>query len=300
MKAYLVASLVAIVLSASAVAPSGAVEPSGAPAQPSQQPSGTSQQGPGGTSPQGYGGTSPQGYGGMPPQGYGGMPPQEYGGMPPQGYGGMPPQGYGGMPPQGYGGMPSQEYGGMPPQGYGGMPPQGYGGMPPQGYGGTPPQGYGGMPPWGPGGTQWMERSASANGALLDARLAGMKAGLKLTPDQEKLWGPFEAAARDAGKARIEAMQNMRRTMQMRESASLSPVDRLEAKAERMAKRASELKAIADATKPLFDSLDPTQKDDFEMLARAMFAPGPGPGGMARGPWRGDRGAEFDGPEDSQ
>ncbi len=236
MKAYLVASLVAIVLSASAVAPSGAVEPSGAPAQPSQEPSGTSQQGPGGT--------SPQGYGGMSPQGYGGMPPQEYGGM--------------------------------------------------------PPQGYGGMPPWGPGGTQWMERSASANGALLDARLAGMKAGLKLTPDQEKLWGPFEAAVRDAGKARIEAMQNMRRMMQLRESASLSPVDRLEAKAERMAKRASELKAIADATKPLFDSLDPTQKDDFEMLARAMFAPGPGPGGMARGPWRGDRGAEFDGPEDSQ
>ena len=32
---------------------------------------------------------------------------------------------------------------------------------------------------------------------MLDARLAGLKAGLRLTPDQEKLWGPFEAAVRD-------------------------------------------------------------------------------------------------------
>ena len=308
MKAYLVAPLVAIVLSASAVAPSGAVEPSGAPAQPPQEPSGTKPQGPGGTSPQGYGEMPPQGYGEMPPQGYGGMPPQGYGGMPPQGYGGMPPQGYGGMPPQGYGGMPPQGYGGMPPQGYGGMPPQGYGGMPPQGYGGMPPQGYGGMPPQGYGGMPpqgygempWMQRAAAADEAVLDAKLAGMKAGLKLTPDQEKLWGPFEAAARNTGKARIEAMQNMQRMMQMRESASLSPVDRLEARADRMAKRASELKAIAEAAKPLFDSLDSTQKSNFELLARVMFAPAPGPGAMATGPWRGDQGEEFDGPEDSQ
>jgi LTXXQ motif family protein len=251
MKAYLVAPLVAIVLSASSVAPSGAVEPSGAPAQPSQEPSGTPQQGPGGTSPQGYGEMPPQGYGGMPPQGYGGMPPQGYGEMPPQGYGGMPPQGYGGMPPQGYGGM------------------------------------------------QWMQRAAAADEAVLDAKLCGMKAGLKLTPDQEKLWGPFEAAVRNAGKARIEAVQNMQRMM-MRESASLSPVDRLEARADRIAKRASELKAIADAAKPLFGSLDSTQKSNFELLARAMFAPAPGHGAMATGPWRGDQGEEFDGPEDSQ
>ena len=52
-----------------------------------------------------------------------------------------------------------------------------------------------------------MQRSAAADEALLDARLAGMKAGLKLTPDQEKLWGPFEAAVRDASKAHMEAMQ---------------------------------------------------------------------------------------------
>ncbi len=121
-----------------------------------------------------------------------------------------------------------------------------------------------------------------------------MKAGLKLTPDQEKLWGPFEAAVRDASKTRIEAIQTMQGIIQMRESASPSPVDRLEARA----KRASELEAIADGAKPLFDSLDPAQKSDLELLARAMFASARGPGDETAGPWRGYRGEEFDGPED--
>ena len=40
-----------------------------------------------------------------------------------------------------------------------------------------------------------MQHWAADHEALLDARLAGLKAGLKLTPDQEKSWGPFEAAS---------------------------------------------------------------------------------------------------------
>ena len=35
------------------------------------------------------------------------------------------------------------------------------------------------------------------SGFMLDAKLAGMKAALKLTPEQDKLWAPFEAAVRD-------------------------------------------------------------------------------------------------------
>ena len=35
---------------------------------------------------------------------------------------------------------------------------------------------------------QW----AADREVMLDAKLAGMKAGLQLTPDQEKLWTPFE------------------------------------------------------------------------------------------------------------
>ena len=64
-----------------------------------------------------------------------------------------------------------------------------------------------------------------------------------------------------------------------------------------MAKRASELKALADGAKPSFDSLDPAQKSNFELLARVMFASARGPGVMATGPWRGDQGEEVDRPE---
>src|ERR1700691_4283245 len=37
---------------------------------------------------------------------------------------------------------------------------------------------------------QW----AADRETVLDAKLTGMKAGLGLTADQEKLWGPFESA----------------------------------------------------------------------------------------------------------
>lgn len=40
--------------------------------------------------------------------------------------------------------------------------------------------------------------------AMADARIAAVKAGLKLTPDQEKLWPPLETAVRDFTKLRAD------------------------------------------------------------------------------------------------
>ena len=48
-----------------------------------------------------------------------------------------------------------------------------------------------------------VQRWAADRETMLDAKLAGMKAGLQLTPDQEKLWSPFESAVKDAAKARL-------------------------------------------------------------------------------------------------
>ena len=59
---------------------------------------------------------------------------------------------------------------------------------------------------------------------MLDASLAGLKAGLKLTPDQEKLWPPFEAAVRDATKLRMDQMTAMMdRAQKMRDMAPHMP-----------------------------------------------------------------------------
>jgi Spy/CpxP family protein refolding chaperone len=119
--------------------------------------------------------------------------------------------------------------------------------------------------------------AADAREFLLDARVAGMKAALKLTPDQEKNWAPFEAAVRDAAKAMGEEMRAMRE--EAHEGERASPVVRLNMLSDRLAKASTELKAIADAAKPLYDSLDETQKRHFGVLLLTLREQAPH-GGM--------------------
>jgi len=115
-----------------------------------------------------------------------------------------------------------------------------------------------------PAGMERMQHWAADREAVLEAKLIGMKAGLKLTADQEKLWGPFESAVRDSAKMRMDAMQEM---MEARDHGErMSPVDRLGAMADHLAKAAGSLKTIADAAKPLYDSLDDSQKHSLARL----------------------------------
>ncbi len=114
-----------------------------------------------------------------------------------------------------------------------------------------------------------MQHWAADRETMLDAKLAGMKAGLQLTPDQDKLWAPFESAVKDAAKARMGAMQQM---MQSREQDEhMSPIDHLEAMADRLSQGAADIKKIADAAKPLYASLDNSQKHNFGMLGRMLM-----------------------------
>lgn len=111
----------------------------------------------------------------------------------------------------------------------------------------------------------WMEERA----ALLDAHLAGFKAGLKLTADQEKSWTPFENAVRDAAKNRAERFREMRKQQDADERPS--PIDRMRMRSDRLAKGSADLKALADAASPLYASLDDGQKRDFGLLFRDLL-----------------------------
>src|SRR5260370_18352097 len=51
------------------------------------------------------------------------------------------------------------------------------------------------------GGMRWQPNAEDA-AAFTDAHIAALKAGLKLTPDQEKTWPPAEAPIRDLAKDR--------------------------------------------------------------------------------------------------
>src|SRR6476659_11079547 len=62
--------------------------------------------------------------------------------------------------------------------------------------------------------------------AFGEARLAALKAGLTLTPEQEKNWPAFEQAARDMAKQRAERISAMRNR-----GSSEDPVERLRQRA---------------------------------------------------------------------
>ena len=76
--------------------------------------------------------------------------------------------------------------------------------------------------------------------AFADARIAAVKAGLKLTPDQEKLWPPVEAAVRDFAKLRIDRA-NARMNAKSDDSQQDDPVARLRERADNMGASAAAL-----------------------------------------------------------
>ena len=99
--------------------------------------------------------------------------------------------------------------------------------------------------------------------AFADARIAALKAGLALTPEQEKNWPPFEAALRELGKARMERMQA--RAAGVEET---DPLARLQKRADAVTRRGALLKQLANAATPLYQSLDDAQKRRLQILAR--------------------------------
>jgi zinc resistance-associated protein len=99
--------------------------------------------------------------------------------------------------------------------------------------------------------------------AFGEARLAGLKAGLTLTTEQEKNWPAFEQAAREVGKLRLDRMAARRDA-----PPSDDPAERLRQRATAMSDTGAALKKLADATDPLYKSLDENQKRRFAVLSR--------------------------------
>jgi hypothetical protein len=151
--------------------------------------------------------------------------------------------------------------------------------------------------------------SVEDRAAFVDAKIAAVKAGLQLTPDQDKLWPPVEAAVRDFAKQRI-AQANARASERDARRAerdqkgsqdrapgdkaaagqNSDPVARLRDRADRMAETAAGLKKIADAADPLYKTLDDGQKRRLTQLTRM----GGHHGWRGRGFERGMDGDRFD------
>lgn len=137
-------------------------------------------------------------------------------------------------------------------------------------------------PPSGPGDQDGGPRRAPFSqadfDALTDARIAAIQAGLKLNPEQQKLWGPVEQALRANSTERAKRMEE-RRAAGDRNQPRPDLMQRLDRRAEAATQNAQQLTALSTAMKPFWASLDENQKRLLPVLMRPS---GMGGRGMMR------------------
>ncbi|MFG1404269.1 Spy/CpxP family protein refolding chaperone [Xanthobacter sediminis] len=97
--------------------------------------------------------------------------------------------------------------------------------------------------------------SAADAQAVLDARILALKTVITLTPAQEKLWPPVEAAIR--GVAKLSAARRAERAKAAPPADFAEILDRI---ADAEAVRARDLKTVTQALKPLVAALTPEQQ----------------------------------------
>ena len=108
-----------------------------------------------------------------------------------------------------------------------------------------------------PAANQAAERQNEAR-AVVEGRVAELRSRLTLTPDQEKNWPAFEQAYRDFAQMRAQRWRDL---ATMRRSDN--PVENLQAWADFASRRVNTMKRLADATAPLYQSLDQNQQRRF-------------------------------------
>ena len=108
---------------------------------------------------------------------------------------------------------------------------------------------------------------------LVDARVASIKAGLKLSADQERLWAPVETAIRASAVDRFSRFEQ-RPTREQRES--LDFMQRLERRSAMRTEGTQRSAAVTTALRPLWDSFSEDQKRIAPRLLReAIDVDGP-------------------------
>jgi zinc resistance-associated protein len=107
---------------------------------------------------------------------------------------------------------------------------------------------------------------------IVEARIAAIKAGLRLSPAQEKDWDNLEKVARD-----VIAARAARQKEAMKEAAGFADrddvVSGMKLAAKDLVARGQELEKVAEAAAPLYAGMDAAQRHNFAVLLHS-FAPG--------------------------
>ena len=102
---------------------------------------------------------------------------------------------------------------------------------------------------------------------LTAARINIVKSALQLTPDQEKLWPALEEAMRARANDREARIERIKKEADELRGHNLSdvlrdrnPADFLNRRADALSQKAADLKKLAAAWQPLYQTLSPDQK----------------------------------------
>jgi hypothetical protein len=95
-----------------------------------------------------------------------------------------------------------------------------------------------------------------------DARIARIKADLRLTPEQEAKWSGFESAVHDISKKRADRQVAVR-AEHPEQKGTADFIEQMRQAAVSMNERSVAEKQLADAAQPLYASLDDQQKKHF-------------------------------------
>jgi len=102
---------------------------------------------------------------------------------------------------------------------------------------------------------------------LTDARIGMTKAALQLTPEQQKFWPPIEEAIRARAEARVHRIAQIRSLAEQAGQREFNPVELMRGRAEGLTERGANMKRLADAWQPLYQTLNPDQKQRMRLLA---------------------------------
>jgi LTXXQ motif family protein len=118
--------------------------------------------------------------------------------------------------------------------------------------------------------------SAADLNDLTDARINIIKATLQLTPDQQRYWPAIEQAIRGRAMDRQARIANAEQQLdELRNRGVIlmlrqrNPIDFMRRRADALARRSDDLKKLADAWEPLYQTLTPDQRQ--RMAALGVF-----------------------------
>jgi hypothetical protein len=107
-----------------------------------------------------------------------------------------------------------------------------------------------------------VELTANQMADRSDARIAKMKVDLNLTADQDKDWPGFASAMQDMNKKQADR-RIARRDTRAQQQGSVDLIDELRRNADSQIDHANERKKLADASQPLYASLNEQKKARF-------------------------------------